>query len=60
MAVVFFAVIFVFATAKTVFGADEDTKSRVKEGHFRIKCEEMVSFLFKMWSWIYYKRTVNS
>lgn len=48
MSAVFLAVIFV--CAKPIFGANEDIKSLVMEGHFKIKCEEMVSFTYKVWS----------
>ena len=43
MSVVFLVVMFM--CAKPISGADEDIKSLVLEGHFRIKCEEMVSFM---------------
>jgi len=46
MSAVFLAVMFV--CAKPIFGADEDIKSLVMEGHFKIKCEEMVGVMFKV------------
>lgn len=45
MSAVFLAVMLV--CAKPIFSADEDITSLVKEGRFRIKCEEMVSFTYK-------------
>ena len=48
MSAVFLAVMFVCTTAKPIFGPDEDTKLLVMAGHFKIKCEEMVSFMFKV------------
>lgn len=43
MSVVFLVVMFM--CAKPISGADEDIKSLVLEGQFRIKCEEKVSFM---------------
>lgn len=34
---------FIFLYAKPTFAVDEKVISLVKEGHFRIKCEKMVS-----------------
>ena len=49
MSVVFLVV--VFMCAKPISGADEDIKSLVLEGHFRIKCEEKVSFMSNVRIW---------
>ena len=46
MSAIFLAVMFV--CAKPIFCADEEIKSLVMEGRFRIKCEEMVSFTHKV------------
>lgn len=43
MSAVFLVIIFM--CAKPIFGADEDIKSLVMEGRFKIKCEKMVSFM---------------
>ena len=55
MSVVFLVVMFM--CSKPISGADEDIKSQVLEGHFRIKCEDMVSFMSNVWSEIYCQRT---
>ena len=56
MSTVFLVVMFM--CAKPIFGADENIKSLVMKARFKIKCEEMVSFISNVWSEIYYKRTV--
>ena len=43
MSTVFLVVMFM--CAKPIFGADENIKSLVMKGRFKIKCEEMVSFI---------------
>ena len=58
MSAVFLVIIFM--CAKPIFGADEDIKSLVMEGRFKIKCEKMVSFMSNVWSENYRNRTVNN
>lgn len=43
MSAVFLVVMFM--CAKLIFGVDGDIKSLVMKGRFKIKCEEMVSFM---------------